>query len=81
MEKCELTPSEENQGTQAAAAVAADAARDSRRVAVDSSIDEKAHVEAVQALEDGSVISQELHDLALADEEARKLDVLAQALR
>ena len=81
MEKCELTPSEENQGTQAAAAAAVDAARDSRRLAVDSAIDEKAHVEAVQALEDGSVISPELHDLALADEEARKLDVLAQALR
>lgn len=80
MTKCEFTPSEEGREAKAAAA-AADAARDPRRLAADSAIDEQAHVEAVQAFEDGSVISQELQDLALADDEARKLDATAQALR
>ncbi len=80
MEKCEFTTADEGREVQTADAVA-DAASEPRRLAADTALDEKAHVEAVQALEDGSVISQELHDLALADDEARKLDALAQGLR
>ena len=78
--KCVFIPSRESYTEQLEAAIAAEQSRDSVQASADNAINERAHVQATQALDNGSVISQELYDLALADGEARKLDALADDL-
>lgn len=78
--KCVFIPSRDSYDAQLETVIARDKAADAERSAADNAINERAHVQAAQALDSGSVISRELYDLALADGEARKLDALEDGL-
>ncbi len=78
--KCAFIPSRESYAEQLETAIEGDKSRDAGRASADNAINERAHVQATQALDNGSVISRELYNLAQADGEARKLDALAEDL-